>query len=64
MKFYCLQDIKMKPLHSAAKDNAIVAVEEMIKSGENVNDVDKVCTSRLHRTYSHVFSSSVFLRFR
>ena len=42
MKFYCLQDIKIKPLHSAAKDNAIVAVEEMIKSGENVNDVDKV----------------------
>ena len=32
----------MKPLHSAAKDNAIVVVEEMIKSGENVNDVDKV----------------------
>ena len=33
----------MKSLHSAAKNNATVAVEEMIKSGENVNDVDKVC---------------------
>ena len=33
----------MKPLHSAAKDNAVEAVEEMIKSGRNVNDIDKVC---------------------
>ena len=32
----------MNPLHSAAKDNAVEAVEEMIKSGKNVNDVDKV----------------------
>ena len=32
----------MNPLHSAAMNNAIVAVEEMIKSGKNVNDVDKV----------------------
>ena len=36
-----LQDT-MNPLHSSAKDNATEAVEEMIKSGKNVNNVDRV----------------------
>lgn len=32
----------MNPLHCAAKDGNAIVVNELIRSGENVNDVDKV----------------------
>ena len=43
-----LQD-KITPLHSAAMDNNVVAVKKLIKSGESINNVDKVIY--LIRTY-------------
>ena len=44
MAVFCLlylQD-KRNPLHSASMDNNVLVVEELIKSGEDVNNVDKV----------------------
>ena len=47
----------LSPLHSFAKSGDVLAVKELIKSGENVDDVDQVCIQTCthgYNAYMHI----------